>query len=369
MESSADTVDIAKLLEKAQSRPQALSRDEVIQLLEAKNPEPIYAAALEVKRRTIGRRVSIRGLLEIGNVCRKNCFYCGIRRGNEAVHRYRLETGEILAAARWAYEAGYGNLVIQSGEIASEENATYIEEILRKIREFAGDEYGITLSLGEQDEATYQRWRNAGAHRYLLRIETSNPELYASLHPVDHSWEERRDCLRALRRCGYQVGTGIMCGLPGQTAADLADDISFFVTEDIDMIGMGPYIPHPATPLGAGVEWTPAKAEERLEAGLRMIAVARLVLHDVNIASATALQALSPDGRERGLLAGANVIMPNITDATYRADYQLYPGKPCIGESAALCRGCIDRRVKSIGEAIAWGERGDSRHWERRTHQ
>ena len=162
-----------------------------------------------------------------------------------------------------------------------------------------------------------------------------------------------------------QVGTGVMAGLPGQTLDDLASDIEFFASEDVDMIGMGPYIPHADTPLGKNAPWTPELRRERLELGLRMIAATRLYLHDVNIAAATALQALDPEGREKGLLAGANVIMPNVTETRYRADYQLYEGKPCLNENSTLCRGCLERRIAAIGETILWNRRGDSPHWEK----
>ena len=354
------------LLEKASARPRALTHRELAEVLAWPDAPALFGAAYEVKCRTVGRRVAFRGLVEIGNVCEKNCYYCGIRKDNANVRRYRMDADEIVRAAMWAYEAGYGSLVLQSGELTGEANVEAVEGVLRRIHSAAGDGFGITISFGEQSEETYRRWKEAGAHRYLLRIETSNPGLYAKLHPADHSWENRRECLRALRRCGYQVGTGVMAGLPGQTMDDLASDIEFFAAEDADMIGMGPYIPHPDTPLGAGVPWTHDAARERLELGLRMIAATRLYLHDVNIAAATALQALDPEGREKGLLAGANVMMPNVTDSRYRADYQLYAGKPCLDENAAVCRGCLERRIAAIGEEILWNERGDSPHFHRR---
>lgn len=354
------------LLSRAMESPRTLSRQELLQLLEWPDAHALFAAAYAVKTREIGRKVSLRGLVECGNVCAKNCLYCGIRRDNPDVRRYRMSADEIVRRAEISMESGYGNLVLQSGEIESEENTAFIENVLCRIREKCGDGFGVTLSLGEQTDGTYRRWREAGAHRYLLRIETSNPELYAKLHPDGHSWHRRRECLQSLRRNGYQVGSGVMCGLPGQTMADLASDIAFFAEEDLDMIGMGPYIPHPGTPLGEGVEWTPQIAAERLELGLRMIAVTRLHLHDVNIAASTALQALAPDGRERGLLAGANVIMPNVTDVKYRSDYLLYEGKPVDDENSCGSREALERSVSALGETLLTGERGDSPHWRRR---
>ena len=358
--------DGASLLEKAAARRRALTHRELVELLTWPDAQELFAAAYAVKVREVGRTVSFRGLVECGNVCEKNCFYCGIRKGNAKVRRYRMEADEILREAEWAFRAGYGSLVLQSGELTGEAHTAFIEGILRRVHAVAGEAFGITLSLGEQTEETYRRWREAGAHRYLLRIETSNPALYAKLHPADHSWARRRECLRTLRRQGYQVGSGVLAGLPGQTMDDLAADIEFFAAEDLDMIGMGPYIPHGDTPLGKDVPWTSEAAAKRLELGLRLIAVTRLHLHDVNIAAATALQALDPEGREKGLLAGANVIMPNVTDVAYRADYQLYAGKPCLNENSTLCRGCLERRIAAIGETINWNRRGDSPHWEGR---
>ena len=354
------------LFDKAAAAPRSLTHQELVALLTWPDANALFAAAYEVKCREIGRFVSFRGLVEFGNICEKDCYYCGIRKSNGNVHRYRMDADEIVREAEWAFKEGYGSLVLQSGELTGEANATFVENVLRRIHAFGGDDFGVTISLGEQSEETYRSWREAGAHRYLLRIETSNPELYAKLHPADHSWERRRDSLRALRRCGYQVGSGVMSGLPGQTADDLAADIEFFASEDLDMIGMGPYIPHAETPLGKDAPWTPELRKERLELGLRMIAATRLYLHDVNIAAATALQALDPEGREKGLLAGANVIMPNVTETRYRADYQLYAGKPCLNENSALCRGCLEQRIAAIGETILWNRRGDSLHWRRR---
>lgn len=354
------------LFEKAASAPGALTHKELVEALTWPDADELFAAAYAVKCREIGKFVSFRGLIEFGNVCEKDCYYCGIRKSNGKVHRYRMDADEIVHEAEWAFKTGYGSLVLQSGEITGDANVAFVEDVLKRVHAFGGDDFGVTISLGEQSAETYRRWREAGAHRYLLRIETSNPALYAKLHPADHSWEKRRDCLRALRRCGYQVGTGIMSGLPGQTVDDLAADIEFFASEDIDMIGMGPYIPHADTPLGKDVPWTPDMRKERLELGLRMIAVTRLYLHDVNIAAATALQALDEEGREKGLLAGANVIMPNVTETRYRADYQLYAGKPCLNENSSLCRGCLERRISAIGETILWNKRGDSLRWARR---
>lgn len=342
---------------------QELTREDLIALLSLTDPEEraaLYRAAYEVKRREVGTTVHFRGLIEWSNRCRKDCYYCGIRQSNAKLDRYDLSEEEILEAARFIHERGYGSLVLQGGERQSAAFTSLIEGLVQKIKALSNGELGITLSLGEQTPETYARWFAAGAHRYLLRIETSNPALYKTLHPADHSFETRVACLQSLRAAGYQVGTGVMIGLPGQTAADLADDILFFKALDVDMIGMGPFIPHHDTPLADSMPGF--DGAEQLARGLVMIAVTRLYLKDVNIAAATALQALRHDGRELGLLAGANILMPNVTEPKYRRGYQLYDGKPCLDENAELCSHCLERRIAAIGETIGYGQWGDSRH-------
>ena len=308
-----------------------------------------------------------RGIIECSNLCIKDCYYCGIRKSNTKVERFLMDEDEIFKEAVWAFEADYGSCVIQSGERQDEEYIAMIERVVTRIKAATDGKLGITLSLGEQREETYRRWKDAGAHRYLLRIETSNPALYAKIHPTDHLFEERVACLRRLRRTGYQVGTGVMMGLPGQTMEDLANDILFLKQIDIDMVGMGPYIPHSDTPMGKEVPpYSDEQKRAALELGLKMIAVMRIVLKDINIAAATALQALEYTGREQGLRCGANVIMPNVTETGYRPKYQLYDDKPCTDENSAMCRGCLSGRIKGIGETVGFGEWGDSPHFHKR---
>ncbi|MDR1535067.1 MAG: [FeFe] hydrogenase H-cluster radical SAM maturase HydE [Planctomycetota bacterium] len=365
----ASRTDLDGILERGMAGPGRLSRPEIVRLLSLEDPgdlRRLRQAAYSVKLRHAGRNVSLRGLIEMGNVCAKNCFYCGIRRGNAKVERYELDAEAVAGMAKWAYDQKYGSVVIQSGEIESAEHTGLVCRILGRLADFSGGELGVTLSLGEQEEEVFRLWREAGAHRYLLRIETSSPELYRRLHPADHDFERRLLCLRRLRALGYQVGTGVMCGLPGQTLEQLADDVLFFRRLDADMLGLGPYIPHPDTPLGASLEIGDSYRARQLDLGLKMISVCRLYLHDVNIAAATALQALADNGRELGLGAGANVIMPNVTDLAHRKKYQLYAGKPCLEESSDRCRGCLALRVAGAGETILWGERGDSPHYRRR---
>ncbi|HNW83550.1 MAG TPA: [FeFe] hydrogenase H-cluster radical SAM maturase HydE [bacterium] len=340
-----------------------LGRADIIALLSLKERsdiESLYAAAYEEKLRHTGRKVFFRGLIEFSNICVKDCYYCGIRRSNKNTNRFFSTIEEILEAANFAYEQGYGSIVLQSGEREDDEFVKFVENALLEIKKIGNGALGVTLSLGEQSEEVYKRWFDAGGHRYLLRIETTNRELYRKLHPADHSFDRRVECLNILKRLGYQVGTGVMTGLPGQTIEDLADDILFFKDKGVHMIGMGPFIPHHDTPLGGSIPDFENVKDEQLELGLKMIAVTRLVLKNVNIASTTALQALSETGRELGLKAGANIIMPSLTDRKYRADYLLYDNKPCVNESAGMCRGCLEMRIKSIGEEIGYNQWGDS---------
>lgn len=350
----------------------AMDRYDLVTLLgltDADDRQALYDAAYAVKAETVGRVAYYRGLIEFSNRCIKNCRYCGIRRDNTEVERFDTERDDILAMARWTYEAGYGSLTLQSGERQDEEFISYIEDLVRDIKKIGNGGLGLTLCVGEQTEETYHRWFAAGAHRYLLRIETSNPALYARLHPQDghHEWTVRRDCLRALGRIGYQVGTGDMIGLPGQTLEDLADDILFYRDMNIDMIGMGPYVVHHQTPVGkevlaAGCDSQTDKLH-RLHLGLAMIAVTRLFLRDVNIAATTALQALHPLGRELGLRAGANILMPIVTLPQFRSQYLLYDNKPCVDEQAEQCRNCLSGRVASVGDTVGLGQWGDAPHF------
>ncbi len=325
--------------------------------------QDLFEKAYRIKCDNVGKKVYFRGIIELSNICEKDCYYCGIRKSNVSQSRYLMTEDEILAAADWAFKNDYGSIVLQSGENTSQSFIAFIEKIIVGIKKLSDNKLGITLSLGEQPDSVYRKWFEAGAHRYLLRIETSNEELYGKLHPEKHSFQKRLNCLRHIRDAGYQLGTGVMIGLPFQTIDDLANDILFFKEIDADMIGMGPYIVHKDTPLAESLPGFEKIKEYQLNLSLKMIAVARIFLKDVNIASTTALQSLNPTGREMGLLAGANIIMPNITETKYRAAYQLYDNKPCLDENSSMCRNCLEKRISSIGETIAYGEWGDSKHF------
>lgn len=321
----------------------------IIEYLEGGADEALFADSLRVKRQVIGDKVYLRGLIELSNRCRKDCLYCGIRCSNSNMERYELSKEQVMASVRYAIEQRYGSVVLQAGEQQSERFTEFVCDLLREIKSISGGKLGITISLGEQSMDTYQRWFEAGAHRYLLRIESSNAEIYSRIHPADHSYQTRLECLYNLRRVGYQVGTGVMIGLPGQSVADLANDLLFLKDFDVDMCGMGPYIEHPDAPLGAS-EYS---REERFRLSLRMIALLRMLMPDINIASTTALHALHAKGREMGVAAGANIIMPNITPSYLRENYKLYNDKPL-------------NDIDLSGFDVSYGEWGDSHHFSRK---
>jgi biotin synthase len=347
-----------------------LDKQEIIKLLQSKGEErtALLKRAQETKLKEVGTKVYFRGLVEFSNICAKDCLYCGIRKGNEKVVRYEVSDDEILESCRFAWENKFASVVLQSGELSSPVFVKRVDNLLKKIKQLSNNELGITLSCGEQTRETYLRWFESGAHRYLLRIESSNRELYYKIHPKNeqHSFEKRIESLGFLKETGYQVGTGVMVGLPFQTYEDLANDLLFFKELDIDMCGMGPYIEHENTPLYQHRHLLKTK-QERFDLALNMIAVLRLLMPDINIAAATALQAIDPAGREKALAIGANIIMPNLTPTAYREEYQLYENKPCLDEDAELCRNCLEARIEIAGAEIGYGEWGDSKHFARRT--
>lgn len=310
-------------LDKALVAPKNLNEDELAKMLASTDEglwREIFAAAREVKAKCGKTEVLPRGLIECSNVCAKNCLYCGIRKGNAKVPRYLIPDEEVAACIDEARRRGYPAVAFQAGEIESEANTAYYERHIAMCRGLE-----VTLSLGEQTEEVYRRWKDAGAMRYLIRIETSNRELYTKIHPAECSFERRVECIRTLKRLGYVTGSGVMIGLPGQTIDDLAHDIVFYGDENLDMVGMGPYVAHPDSLMPDSRYQLPTT---NYQLSLRMIALTRLYLWNVNIVAATALEALDPEnGRRRGIDAGANVIMTNLTPEKFRVGYDLYPGK------------------------------------------
>ncbi|GAB1403068.1 [FeFe] hydrogenase H-cluster radical SAM maturase HydE [Lentimicrobium sp.] len=353
-------------------KKEELNRDDLVYLLSSTGAErqKLFAHSAAIKERYVGNKVYFRGLIEFSNICSKNCYYCGIRRENKNTHRYNLSDEEILTAARFAYQNGYGSLALQGGELESEFFTTRIENLLKEIKKLSKGTLGITLSVGEQSPEVYRRWFLAGAHRYLLRIESSSRELYYKIHPEDdiHRFERRLQGLYDLKAAGYQVGTGVMIGLPFQTLTDLADDLLFMKNFDIDMCGMGPYIEHADTPLWELRDQL-LPLEQRLDLSFKMIALLRILMKDISIVAATALQAIDPAGREKALKIGSNIIMPNITPGTYRNDYKLYENKPCTDEEATDCKNCLEARIHIAGSKVGYNTWGDSIHFKNRMQQ
>jgi len=345
----------------------SLQKEDIIVLLSTFSSDErfkVFAKANQVKKKYVGKKVALRGLIEYSNVCRKNCLYCGIRSENKDVHRYTIEKKDVLDASKYALDSGFGSIVLQSGELCTEKHSGIIGEMLEGIKSLSDDKIGITLSCGEQKKEVYQDWFDKGAHRYLLRIESSKRELFERIHPNNksHSYDERIRCLRDLKSIGYQLGTGVMIGLPGQTIEDLADDLLFFKVIEVDMVGMGPYLEHSKTPMYNEKD-NLLPLNQRFSLSLLMIAVLRIIMKDINIAASTALQAIDPCGREHGLFAGANVIMPNITPLKYREEYILYNNKPGVNETADNYLNRLEKNIEGIGEEILYGEWGDSKHF------
>ena len=351
---------------------ESFSKQDIVALLGADENDRklIFEKAASIKDEYVGNKVYYRGLIEFSNLCGKNCFYCGIRAGNKEAHRYEVTEDEVVEAARYAWENQFGSVVIQAGERSGGNYVERIEQLVKRIKEMSKGELGITLSLGEQSEETYQRWFDAGAHRYLLRIEVSDPNLYMKYHPNNktHDYQARLDCLHLLRKVGYQVGSGVMIGLPFQSLENLADDLLFLQKHDIDMVGMGPYIEHENTPLFQYKNQLIPKMD-RFFLSLKMVAILRIMMKDINIAATTAMQAIDPLGREKAIKVGANIIMPNLTPTKYREDYLLYEDKPCTDEDAEECKRCLEARIHMAGAKVGYGEWGDSKHFRKRTEK
>ena len=339
------------------------SKEELIFLLSlhGEDEKTLLNKALETKLKYLDNNVHLRGLIEYSNKCRKNCLYCGLRKENTKVERYELSEKEVMDCARLAIKLSYGSIAIQSGERQDDAFVNKIEYLIKQIKQISNNSLGITLSLGEQKKETYKRWKEAGAHRYLLRIEASNKDLYYKIHPQDalHSYENRVRCLDDLLELGYQVGSGVMVGLPFQTLEDLAEDLLFFKRKNLAMIGLGPYIPHPDTPLYRYKDLIPEN-KERMSMTLKMIAILRLMMPQINMVSATANQTIDELGREKAIVSGANVIMPNLSPTESREQYSIYPDKACVNDTPTQCSNCLDIRMQTINHTILYNEWGDS---------
>lgn len=321
-----------------------LSDDELKILIESDEFNEPLAEAADIRRReNYGDKVYIRGLIEFTNYCRNNCYYCGIRRDNKKAERYRLTKDEILLCCDEGYKLGFRTFVMQGGE-----DPYYTDEMICDIVSKIKSRYpdcAVTLSIGEKPRESYQAFFDAGADRYLLRHETADPEHYGKLHPEAMSLENRKRCLFDLKEIGYQVGSGFMVGSPYQTTENLISDLRFLQKLKPDMIGIGPYITHADTPFAEF-------KSGNVMLTLRLVSILRLMFPYALIPSTTALGTVHPQGRELGLKAGANVVMPNLSPVSVRKLYSLYENKICTGEEAAQCRGCLERRVESAGYKI-----------------
>lgn len=311
--------------------------------------EYLFEKARAVREEHYGKSVYLRGLIEFTNHCKNNCYYCGIRCANRNAQRYRLSKNQILECCKEGYALGFRTFVLQGGEdpYYSDE---YLEELISEIKNQHPD-CAVTLSIGERDKSSYLRLYSAGADRYLLRHETADKEHYRKLHPKNMSFENRMKCLENLREIGYQVGCGMMVGSPFQTVDMLIEDLRFLQSFKPEMVGIGPFIPHHDTRFAN-------EKSGSVELTLRLLSVIRLILPEVLLPSTTALGTLDAFGREKGLLAGANVVMPNLSPSNVRKKYLLYDNKICTGEESAACISCMHRRVNSVGYEIVTA-RGD----------
>jgi biotin synthase len=399
-----------------------MTHNEILYWLKETNEqklESLWRRADDTRKATVGDAVNLRGLIEISSYCVRQCGYCGLAATNQKLQRYRMTDDEILACVSEAVRLGYGTVVMQSGEDYAI-TADRIAGLIRQIKQTT--KLAVTLSLGERPDEDLALWKAAGADRYLLRFETSDAELYERIHPsLPGRKSDRFEILAALRTLGYEVGSGVMIGIPGQTYDSLARDIEWFAKLDLDMIGVGPFIAHPDTPLGQSEIETQApsgsdgikKLENEIESSIRrvggfhppyslkrrdndyptsainteapsvpaaskrsedrvpntelmtykVVALTRLVCPQANIPSTTALATINRDsGRELGLMRGANVVMPNLTPPQYRTRYEIYPGKACINETAEQCANCLNARIAAIGRTIASGPGGRKRN-------
>ncbi len=319
----------------------------LLNIEDPKSMEEIFSFADDVRKKHLGDGIYLRGIIEFSNVCEAQCAYCGINTDNGNIERYSLSKDEILESVRLIHAKNIGTVVLQSGQYSldSEWFASVIKSIMAEFPDMA-----ITLSVGEKTKEEYELWKSAGADRYLLKIETTNPDLYKTLHP-GMDINNRLRCLRELIEIGFQTGCGNLIGLPDQTVSDIASDIIFFAKNNFDMIGIGPFIPHDNTPLASSVPGD-------VNMVLKTIALTRIITKTANIPATTALGSLEKDFRPEGLKAGANVLMPNFTPLNVKAKYEIYPNKRCITEATGACAACMDGMAGSVGRHVDPG-RGD----------
>ncbi|MGN0272316.1 MAG: [FeFe] hydrogenase H-cluster radical SAM maturase HydE [Lachnospiraceae bacterium] len=344
------------LLEKLE-KERMLTKDQWIQLIGSREVYESQAAALakKIREEHFGNHIYVRGLIEFTNYCKNDCYYCGIRRSNRNAERYRLTMEQILECTDTGYELGFRTFVLQGGEDGYYTDER-LEEIIKAIKEKHPD-CALTLSLGERSRKSYELFYQAGADRYLLRHETADAGHYQRLHPEEMSYEHRMNCLKELKAIGYQVGCGFMVGSPGQTEETLAEDMLFIQEFQPHMVGIGPFVPHHETPFGREPGGT-------VEDTLYLLSLIRILKPTVLLPATTALGTIDPRGREKGILAGANVVMPNLSPTNVRKKYELYDNKICTGDEAAECRSCLSNRMKTIDCELVT-HRGDAPGWNR----
>lgn len=318
------------------------SRNDIIEILkDDSNNDWLFSLADKTREEYVGDEVHLRGLIEFSNICKRQCKYCGLRCEDKFIDRYRISKENIISYAEHAVNMGYKTIVLQSGE-DEYYNTDLMCEIIEGIKKLG---VALTLSIGEKTYEEYKAFKEAGADRYLIRIETTDKTLYNQMHP-NMDFDNRVRCLENLGRLGYEVGTGCLVGLPNQTIESLADDILFFKEINADMVGIGPFIPHPHTPLKDS-------ATGSFTLALKVMALTRILLKDINIPATTAMETLNPNGRIIALQSGANVVMPNVTTTEYRAKYEIYLNKICINENPDKCKGCISAKIQSIGRTVS----------------
>lgn len=343
-------------LEEARRKPGEIGRDAILTLLEGSTDlaarDALFQAADEIRRHYIGDEVHLRGIIEFSNYCVRNCHYCGLRAANTGLPRYRMSPDEIVFIAERAAQLGFGTVVLQSGEDPAWDGPA-LAEVVHKIKRQTG--LAITLSVGDRPREDYALWREAGADRYLLKHETADPELFRRLRPGT-TLAGRLTALRHLRELGYQVGSGNIVGLPGQPLSSLADDVALLQELDVEMAGIGPFIPHPHTPLASA-------SPGAVDLTLRALAVSRLAMPWAHLPATTALGTADPEGRQKALRSGANVVMPNVGPTEYRTLYQIYPGKICIDEGAEKCLCCLGGMIESLGRTIGRGPGHSPKPW------
>ena len=321
---------------------QISSKKDIIEILKDDSiNEELFSYADSVRKKYVGDEIHLRGLIEFSNYCKNTCKYCGLRCENKNIERYRILEDEILEHAKNAANLGFKTIVLQSGE----DNYYTVNRMCNIISEIKKLNVALTLSIGEKTFEEYKAYKDAGVDRYLIRIETTDENLYSKMHP-GMSLENRKRCLRGLKTLGYEVGSGCLVGLPNQSIESLADDILFFKEIGADMIGVGPFIPHPDTPLKDA-------SKGSFFLALKVMAITRILLKDINIPATTAMESIQKDGRIIALQSGANVVMPNVTTTEYRQKYEIYKGKACINENPTKCLGCITNKIKLIGRSVS----------------